>query len=336
MSKQRILSAAIGGFLLLNGPGLLTDTMISKENEQLEDSQKVPAQASSSSDLKASAPGERSDLSEYAVYQERMETIYSAVPLKFDKGVAWHFNKFLKDTYGTGKLITRANYYFPDFQDILLRQGVPTELANLALIESNLDPRAESPVGAGGFWQFMPNTGKRLGLKINDEIDQRRDPVASTLAAANYLKELNQRYDNWLFAIAAYNCGPGNVDKAIRRSGNSTEYEAIRLYLPKQTRAYVAKFMAATYLTTYYHLHDIQKRSDLKYPEHGYNFTAIESYDLNQIAEDQNVSLKDLRYLNPSLLALRVRNLEEPVVLRIPMGPLMTGATEEVILGRNN
>lgn len=330
MSKQRIISTGVAVFFLLNGPFLLTEGWSSQEESA------TPAPPEQTFQIQAKTPTENHVVSEYSVYQERMETIQSAIPLKFDRGVSWHFRKYLKDRHSAGLLVSKAQHFYPEFQNILVMENVPAELANLALIESNLNANAVSPVGAGGFWQFMPATARRLGLQMNSMVDERRDAKLATKAAATYLKELNKQYDNWIFAIAAYNCGPGNVDKAIRKSGGKDDYESIRLYLPKQTRAYVAKFMAATYLTSYYHLHNVSWSAKVSYPKHGFNFEAVDSYDFIELAELHRVSVADIKFLNPALKSIRANNLENPITIRIPAKPLMTDATEAVLLGGKN
>jgi len=331
MRKQRIISAGVAVFFLLNGPFLLTESWLpASENAEWVPEPAYQMQA------KPAPVAEARVASEYDVYQERMATIQSEIPLKFDRGVSWHFRSYLKDRHSAGLLVSKAQHYFPAFQNILAMEGVPSELANLAFIESNLNPKAKSPMGAGGFWQFMPATARRLGLKMDNFVDERSDPTLSTRAAAKYLKELNNEFDNWIFAIAAYNCGPGNVNKAIRRSGGKTDYESIRLHLPKQTRAYVAKFMAATYLTSYYHLHNVKWKASVSYPKHGFNHEVVDSYDFKELADLHGVTVKAIQFLNPSYKHTSFRNIKESITIRIPAKPPMKDATEELLLGRNN
>ncbi len=149
------------------------------------------------------------------------------------------------------------HYYFDLFEQALVRYNLPHELKYLPVIESALNPRAISRAGAGGLWQFMPTTGKLYDLEINSLVDDRFDPIKSSDAAARYLRDLNAIYDDWHLAIAAYNCGPGNVARAIRRSGGKIGYWDIYPYLPAETRGYVPIFIAANYIMNYYDKHNM-------------------------------------------------------------------------------
>ncbi len=152
-----------------------------------------------------------------------------------------------------------SEYYFPIFEEIFDLYGVPYEIKYLSVIESALNPRAVSRAGAVGTWQFMYSTGKHYGLTINSLVDERRDPVAATHAAARFLVDLYGMYGDWTLALAAYNCGPGNVNKAIRRSGGRRNFWEIYYYLPRETRGYVPAFIAATYTMNYYQDHLINQ-----------------------------------------------------------------------------
>lgn len=166
-------------------------------------------------------------------------------------------------TYTTRKtlmenVLGRSQYYFPMIEEELDRAGLPIELRMLPVVESALSPTAISRAGATGLWQFMYTTGKVYGLEVNSFIDQRRDPVLSTKAACRYLKDLYGIYEDWTLALAAYNCGPGNVNKAIKRAGDQAEdFWDIYPYLPAETRGYVPSFIAATYAYTFSYQHDI-------------------------------------------------------------------------------
>jgi len=143
-------------------------------------------------------------------------------------------------------------------EDIFDSYGIPAELKYMAIIESALNPNAVSRVGATGLWQFMYSTGRSYGLTINSIVDERRDPVKATHAAAKYMKDLYAIYNDWILVIAAYNCGPGNVNKAIRRSGNKKDYWEIYYRLPRETRGYIPGYVAATYAVNYHALHNIR------------------------------------------------------------------------------
>ncbi|MEG2666999.1 MAG: lytic transglycosylase domain-containing protein, partial [Bacteroidales bacterium] len=152
-------------------------------------------------------------------------------------------------------MLALSQYYFPIFEDALLTNGVPTELKYLAIIESALNPKAMSRMGASGLWQFMYQTGRMYDLKITTKVDERYDPVKASNAAARYLKDLYNSFGDWTLAIAAYNCGPGNVNKAIRKAKGKTDFWEIYPFLPKETRGYVPAFIGATYVMNYYKEH---------------------------------------------------------------------------------
>ena len=154
-------------------------------------------------------------------------------------------------------MLGRGAHYFPIFEQALDRHGLPMELKYLAVVESALNPLAKSPAGAGGLWQFMHPTAKLMGLRVDSYIDERQDPERSTDAACQYLAKLHDLYGDWFMALAAYNCGPGNVNKAIRRSGNKTNYWEIRPFLPTETQGYVPAFVAIAYMMEYHGEHQI-------------------------------------------------------------------------------
>ena len=154
-------------------------------------------------------------------------------------------------------MLGASNFYTPIFEEALESYQLPLELKYLPVIESALNPQAVSKAGAVGLWQFMITTGKRYGLEINSLIDERKDPIKSSYAAARYLRDLYNIYNDWPLAIAAYNCGPGNVNKAIKRAGDSKDYWEIYPFLPQETRGYVPAFIAANYVMNYYCEHNI-------------------------------------------------------------------------------
>ncbi len=157
-----------------------------------------------------------------------------------------------------GRVLGRSQYYFPMIEEELDKAGLPLELKMLAVVESALTPSARSHMQAVGLWQFILTTGKRYGLEVTSFVDMRRDPVASTKAAVAHLKDLYKIYGDWLLALAAYNCGPGNVDKAFRKAGDDAKsYWDIYPYLPKETRGYVPSFIGATYAYHYHRQHGI-------------------------------------------------------------------------------
>src|SRR5690606_37303166 len=155
------------------------------------------------------------------------------------------------------RLMSLSEYYFPMFEEKLAKYNLPMELKYLAIVESALNPKARSRVGATGLWQFMYPTGKQYGLDVNTFVDERSDPIKSTEAAARYLSELYDLFGNWELALASYNYGPGNVSKAIRRSGGKANYWEIRSYMPRETQGYVPAFLATMYIYEYHKEHNI-------------------------------------------------------------------------------
>ena len=191
-----------------------------------------------------------------------------------------------------------SSYYFPMFEEILDKYNLPLELKYLPVIESALNPKALSRAGANGLWQFMYNTGRSMGLNITSFVDERCDPIKSTDAAARYLKSLYEKYNDWHLALAAYNCGPGNVDRAIQRSGNKTGYWDIYYRLPRETRGYVPAYIAATYMMNYYKEHNINPRlPDITLVTDTVHVTDYVHFD--QLAATLGLKKEELRSLNP-------------------------------------
>jgi membrane-bound lytic murein transglycosylase D len=191
-----------------------------------------------------------------------------------------------------------AEYYFPIFEEILDSYGLPLELKYLPVIESALNPRAVSRAGATGIWQFMYTTGKLYKLKINTFVDERRDPIKSSRAAAEFLKDLYDIYGDWTLALAAYNCGPGNVNKAIKRSNGSTDFWVIYEKLPRETRAYVPAFIAAAYTMEYYKDYSIVPHI-ISFPLVVDTVQVTDEIHFGQISEVLSLDIRLLQDLNP-------------------------------------
>ena len=233
-----------------------------------------------------------------SLYVERLRALASPIELPFNSIVKAYINRYTSSRYGTlSRILGLSRYYFPLIEDELLREGLPIELRALPIIESALSTTAVSPMGAVGLWQFMPSTGKSYGLEVNSLVDERRDPLLATRAACRYLKDLYAIYNDWTLAIAAYNCGPGNVNKAIARSGGKTFWD-IYDYLPRETRGYVPAFIGATYGYAYHRLHNIEP-AETPLP------LAIDTLHVNrilhlgQISSTIDIPLETLRELNP-------------------------------------
>lgn len=217
------------------------------------------------------------------------------------------------------KMIDLSAFYFPLFEEELDKANLPLEIKYLAIVESALDPKAESYVGAKGLWQFMYPTAKMFGLEINNYVDERMSPVKSTKAAAAYLKQLYGIFNNWDLALAAYNSGPGNVSKAIRRSGGHTNYWNIRPYLPKETADYVPRFYAIMYLFEHAAAHNLGVSSAIRTYFETDTIHIKETVTFEQLSKRLPLSEEQLSILNPEYKLKLVRyeqNKERP--LRLP------------------
>ena len=194
----------------------------------------------------------------------------------------------------------RSEYYFPMFEKELDNHNIPLEIKYLAIVESALKPRAKSRVGATGLWQFMFATGKQFGLNVSSYVDERSDPIKSTEAACKYLASLYRIYGDWDLALAAYNSGPGNVTKAIRRSGGYKNYWNIRRHLPRETAGYLPAFLATTYIFEYAEEHGFQpNKHEITYIETD-TIRVKKMISLDQVAEVTGIKIEELQFLNPS------------------------------------
>lgn len=235
-----------------------------------------------------------------SLYRSRLRDLVSPVHLPYNYIVRGYINQYLNGRWSAlGRIVALSKYYFPIIEQELINAGLPVELRALPIIESNLSSLATSRMGAVGMWQFMPSTGKNLGLEINSLVDERCDLILSTRAACRFLKDLYRIYGDWTLAIAAYNCGPGNVNKAIARAGaNCKTFWDIYDYLPRETRGYVPKFIAASYAYAYHNLHDvkIEPTPDCIATD---TVTIDRVMHLGQVASTIDIPLETLRTLNP-------------------------------------
>ena len=257
-----------------------------------------------------------------SVYESRLGKINSIINLPFNNIIRNHIQVYTirqRDKFSV--ILGLKDYYFPMIEDIFDSYGLPAELKYMAVIESALNPNAVSRMGATGLWQFMYSTGRLYGLTINSVVDERRDPIKSTHAAARFLKDLYNIYNDWNLVIAAYNCGPGNVNKAIRRSGNKKDYWEIYYRLPRETRGYLPQYLAATYAINYYAEHGINP-SQLNIPVATDTIMVNKDIHLTQISEVMNIPLGELRALNPQYRTGLIPGSSKPMALILPMNHL--------------
>jgi membrane-bound lytic murein transglycosylase D len=214
-------------------------------------------------------------------------------------------------------MLGASNFYTPIFEEALEAYGLPLELKYLPVIESALNPQATSHAGAAGLWQFMVATGKHYGLEVNSLVDERRDPIKSSYAAAQYLKDLYKIFGDWSLVIAAYNCGPENINKAIHRANGEADYWKIYPYLPRETRGYVPAFIAANYVMNYYCEHNICPMRT-KLPAKTDTIVVTKDVHLKQIAEVCGIDIDELRTLNPQYRRDIVNGSNKPSIIRMP------------------
>jgi len=214
-------------------------------------------------------------------------------------------------------MLGASNFYMPIFEEALEAYQLPLELKYLPIIESALNPKAVSRVGATGLWQFMLTTGKQYGLQVNSLVDERRDPVKASYAAARYLKDLYKVFGDWNLVIAAYNCGPENINKAVHRANGEKDYWQIYPYLPKETRGYVPAFIAANYIMTYYSLHNICPMTT-RLPAKTDTVMVSKNMHLEQVASVVGINIDLLRSLNPMYRRDIIPGATEPSPLRLP------------------
>ena len=267
------------------------------------------------------------------VYIERLSRIPSVMELAYNDVVQKFIDRYTgRLRYSVSYMLGAMNFYMPIFEEALEAYQLPLELKYLPIIESALNPKAVSRVGATGLWQFMPATGKQYGLELNSLVDERRDPVKSSYAAARYLKALHKIFGDWNLVIAAYNCGPENINKAIRRAraakGKTQEgdvltpadkdYWHIYPYLPAETRGYVPAFIAANYIMTYYCDHNICPMTT-RLPSQTDTIVVRRNVHLEQVAAVLGLDIDMLRSLNPEYRRDVVPGLTKPSVIRLPL-----------------
>lgn len=234
------------------------------------------------------------------IYVDRLSRIPSVIEMPYNDVVQKFIDRYSgRLRHSVSYMLGASNFYMPIFEEALEAYSLPLELRYLPVIESALNPTAVSRVGATGLWQFMLATGKHYGLEVNSLVDERRDPVKSSYAAAHYLSDLYKIFGDWNLVIAAYNCGPDQINKAIHRSNGERDYWKIYPYLPKETRGYVPAFIAANYIMTYYCDHNICPMTT-RLPAKTDTIMVNRNVHLEQVAAVCGIDIDQLRALNPA------------------------------------
>lgn len=252
------------------------------------------------------------------IYIERLRRMPTAIEMPYNDVVRKFIDRYTEKLRRSVSFMLGAqNFYMPIFEQALETYGLPLELKYLPVIESALKPKAVSRVGATGLWQFMLSTGKHYGLKVNSLVDERSDPEKASYAAAHYLRDLYRIFGDWHLVIAAYNCGPENVNKAIRRSGGEKDYWKIYPYLPSETRGYVPAFIAANYVMNYYCEHNITPMASML-PEKTDTIIVNRDVHFMQISHVLNIDIEQLRAINPQYRRDIVNGYSGEAILRLP------------------
>lgn len=269
------------------------------------------------------------------VLTERINNIKGDFDFRYSSQVHKYIKAYTSNyRIGSERLLGRVTIYFPIFENAIRAKGLPQELKYLSIIESNLNPNARSKAGAVGLWQFMYRTAQIYDLEMNRTVDERRDPYKSTEAALSYLEYLHDQFDDWTLAIAAYNCGPGNLRKAIRRA-KSTNFWKIRPFLPKETQDYVPKFIAVSYFMNYYHAHNLEiapVSPNLKNTE---TAKVFDEMSFKEISEHTGINFDIIKQLNPSFLRNYIPEANGKYLLTLPdnsMHELLKEETDMVLL----
>ncbi len=252
------------------------------------------------------------------IYRLQKLTDQTLFPMVFNEDIRSFINMYIRRSRQVSIMLGLAKYYFPMFEQTMDKYNCPLELKYLAIIESALNPIAVSKAGATGLWQFMYATGKMYGLEVTTMLDYRCDPYRSTDAAARHLKDLsNMFWGDWVLALAAYNCGPGNVKKAIVRSGGKTDFWDIYQYLPKETRGYVPAFYGAWYVMSYYDKYGIEP-AEMQFGQVD-TFLITDKLHFEQISSVLNIPVDEIKALNPQYKRNIIPPSEDPMYLLLPI-----------------
>lgn len=269
------------------------------------------------------------------IYRKRMAKIdaISPFPLVYNDAVRAYIDLYAKKRRSlTSRMLGLAQLYFPMYEEKLAKYNMPLELKYLSIIESALNPTAKSKAGAGGLWQFMYRTGLMYNLEVNSYVDERFDPELATEAACKYLKYLHSLYNDWGLALAAYNAGPGNVNKALRKSGGATDYWSVRPFLPTETQGYVPAFIAVNYIMSYHKEHNIFPAQP-KYFNYEIDSVHVRTnVTFDQISNLVNVPVEDLRFLNPMYVKNLIPGSAKPYPLNLPKKAVGTFVANEKVL----
>jgi membrane-bound lytic murein transglycosylase D len=296
----------------ITGPAVSTDSLLSlwyiQKNLSIDDAYSINLETEN---FTSNTPD--------SIIIKRLKAINSFIPLPYNNIIKNHIIFYTQKIPNKIDLILGlSSYYLPIFEEVFDQYDMPKELKVMAIIESALNPRATSRVNARGMWQFMYRTALQYNLEINSYVDERLDPVVSAHAAAKYLKDAYTIFGDWSLAIASYNCGAGNVNKAIRRAGGSRDFWTIYPYLPKETRGYVPSFVAALYTLNYYKDHGINPRS-MEMPAHVDTFEIKKPLHFEQISELVGISKQEVSDLNPQYVKEIIPgNANKTYILRIP------------------
>lgn len=235
------------------------------------------------------------------IYKRALESIQSRVPLTYNVEVQRFIDMYVRQKGRISQMLGLSQYYFPIYKKVFENRNVPQELIYISVIESSLNPQAVSHMGATGPWQFLYEVGKLYGLEISEYVDERKDPLLAANAAASHLLESYYIYDDWLLAIASYNCGRNNIKWAMEKAGGKSDYWSIRPYLPIETQNYVPAYIATVYIMNHYWKHNIEPE-DIDLPLELEYISVSSTVTFSSIAAVSNLTTEEIARLNPAYL----------------------------------